>query len=80
MDTDTSGNGLLDLIRAEQERRKAQAASHVVLFRFSDTTDEEWAAEIEAKRRAGEIGAHTVVITCPSLGTRADGMMPKRLV
>ena len=75
-----STNTLLDLIHAEQERRKAQAPSHRVLFRFCDTTDEEWAAEIEAKRRSGELGPHTQVITCPFPGTRAEGPPPRKLV
>ena len=51
---------LLSLIRAEQERRRTQAPSHVILIRWNKT-DDEWAEEIEAKRRSGEIGPNTVV-------------------
>ena len=71
MDTDTSGTGgLLDLVREEQARRKAQGPSHAILIRWNNNTktDAEWDEAIAAKRRSGEFGTNTVVIPMPWYG------------
>ena len=61
-------SGLLDLIRAEQERRKAQGPADYILFRPLGMTDEDVASEIEAQRRAGRIGPHTRITEMPWAG------------
>ena len=54
-----SNNSLLDLIRAEQERRKAP--SHLVVWRFKGMTDEEMEVEIAARRRAEGLGPYVMI-------------------
>ena len=86
---DSNNNTLLDLIHAEQERRKAPA--HLIVWGYEGMTDEELDVEIAARRRAKGLGPNTMVTVLPwGDSPKAKEMvggvlcnvppMPKRLV